>query len=287
MAVPHRFAVCNELFQKARFEEVCKQVREIGYEGLEIAPFTLAEDPADLNADKRGEIRRTLDNEGLKFVGLHWLLVSPPGLHITTPDETVRKRSWDYVHRLIDLCADLAGSQAQDNGVMVLGSPEQRSTAVGMSVREAVDVFTHELAHAVPHAESREVTILIEALPRNQTDVLNYLADAVAIVRQIGSRAVQTMFDTHNAVDEKDPVPEIVRKYFHYLRHVHVNERDGREPGTGDYDFASLLATLTELNYSGWVSVEAFDFSRDPWEIAKRAIDHLKGAEGRAAFHAV
>jgi sugar phosphate isomerase/epimerase len=30
------------------------------------------------------------------------------------------------------------------------------------------------------------------------------------------------------------------------------------------------------LQYSGWVSVEALDFSRDPVEIAQRAIEHLK-----------
>ncbi len=264
-------------------ETACTQLQALGYQGLEIAPYTLAKDPAELSLDDRERIRQILATAGLTFVGLHWILVGPAGLHATTRDEAVRKRTWDYVHQLVDLCADLAAPDAESKGVLVFGSPKQRSTVDGMTPREATDVFTHELAHAAPHAESRGVKILVEALPANQSDVVNCLADAVAIVRQIGSPAIQTMFDTHNAVDEKDSHPELVRKYFPYIQHVHVNETDGREPGMGDYDFASLLATLAELKYSGWVSLEAFDFSRDPLTIARNAITHLKSAMPRAA----
>lgn len=287
MPVSYRFAICNELFQNEPFERVCKQARAIGYDGLEIAPFTLAEDPAQISPESRVTLKHTLQSEGIEFVGLHWLFMAPAGLHITTPDEAVRKRSWDYMHHLIDLCADLANSKTAEAGVMVLGSPQQRSAVDGASPREAVDVLTHELAHAAPHAESCGVKILLEALPASQTNVVNSLADAVAIVKQIGSPSVQTMFDTHNSIDEKDPGPELIRKYLHYLRHIHVNEFDGREPGMGDYDFGSLLDTLTELNYSGWVSVEAFDFSRDPQQIAARALNHLKSAHGLVASQAV
>ncbi|MBV9082003.1 MAG: sugar phosphate isomerase/epimerase, partial [Acidobacteriaceae bacterium] len=161
------------------------------------------------------------------------------------------------------------------DGVIVLGSPKQRSAVDGMTPRQAVDILTHQLAHAAAHAESRGVLLLIEALPLSQTNVVTCLTEAVAIVKQIGSPAVQTMFDVHNAVDETEPHAELTRRYFPYIRHVHVNELDGSEPGRGNYDFAPVLTTLAELGYSGWVSVEAFDFSRDSQEIAKRAIVRL------------
>jgi sugar phosphate isomerase/epimerase len=86
------------------------------------------------------------------------------------------------------------------------------------------------------------------------------------------------MFDTHNAVDETEPHTELIRRYLPYIAHVHVNEIDGREPGMGDYDFSRLLAALADLDYCGWVSVEAFDFSRDAEEIAARAIATLRTA---------
>ena len=293
VAMAYRFAVCNELFQQLPFDAVCKQVGELGYQGLEIAPFTLSDDPATLAPSEREHIRRALAESGLGFVGFHWLLAAPEGLHATARDETLRKRTWNYVHELIDLCADLASPDSATAPppahapVMVFGSPKQRSTEAGMSPREAVDVLTHELAHAAPHAESRGVKILIEALSPEQTDVLTCLKDAVTIVKQIGSPAIGTMFDTHNAIAENEPHEALLRRYAPYIHHVHVNELDGREPGMGDYDFETLLATLRELNYSGWVSVEAFDFSRDANEIARRAIDALKGASPLTASQTI
>lgn len=285
MAVRQRFAICNELFRQDSLDETCEQVRALGYQGLEIAPFTLSEDPAALSGDERQSIRKTMASHELDFVGFHWLLAAPGGLHATSRDERVRKCTWDYVHSLIDLCADFAG--ASGKSVMVFGSPKQRSTVNGMSPREAVDVLTHGLAHAAPHAESRSVTILIEALSPDQTDVVTCLADAVVIVKQIRSVAIQTMFDSHNAKSEVEPHSELIRKYAPYIQHIHANEMDGREPGMGDYDFGTLLTTLEEVNYRGWVSVEAFDFSRDAREVAARAIRSLKGAPPLAASHAI
>jgi D-psicose/D-tagatose/L-ribulose 3-epimerase len=282
MAHHHRLAMCNELFQKMALSEACREVRTLGYEGLEVAPFTLGNDPAALSVEERGRIRETIADAQLEFAGFHWLLAAPEGLHATTRDEAARKRTWDYVHSLIDLCADLATSRSSARPVLVFGSPKQRSTTDGMSPREAIDVLTHGLAHAAARAESRGVAILIEALSPDQTDVVTCLADAVAIVKQIRSAAIQTMFDVHNAKAETEPHAELIRKYAPYIRHVHVNELDGREPGAGDYDFASLLGALEEVNYAGWVSVEAFDFSRDAHEVAARAMDTLRGTAAAA-----
>src|ERR1700692_4809717 len=106
-----RLAICNEVFQGWTFVDAAKAVRTAGYSGIEIAPFTLP----DTSAEKRREYRAILDSEGLTFSGLHWLMVAPKGLHVTTPDNTLRARSWQHIRGLIDLCADLG-----PNGVMVL-----------------------------------------------------------------------------------------------------------------------------------------------------------------------
>jgi sugar phosphate isomerase/epimerase len=153
-----------------------------------------------------------------------------------------------------------------------------------MTTKEAKDVFAHGLAHSAPHAETSGVKILIEPLSPDQTDVVNCLADAVAIVKSIGSPAVQTMFDTHNAVGEKESHSELLRRFCPYIQHVHVNEVDGREPGTGNYDFESLLATLADIKYSGWVSLEVFDFTRDAREVAERSINHLRNSMPKEAL---
>jgi sugar phosphate isomerase/epimerase len=256
-------AICNEVYDKRPLNEVCRSIREIGYSGIEIAPYTLAERPSDITTAERQHHRDTIRNEGLTFIGLHWLMASPAGLHVTTPDRALREKSWRHVCDLVDLCADLG-----DNGILVFGSPKQRGTVDGLSRPEATKNYIEGLAGVVPHAEQRGVTILVEALPIGQCDVITTLAEAAAIVKQMGSRAVRTMFDVHNAVDEKEPHAVLVDRYFDLIRHVHINEMDGRHPGTGTYDFKPLFELLRRRNYRHWVSLEAFDFTPGAEKIA-------------------
>lgn len=262
------FAICNEVFQKYSFEDSCREIRHAGFQGIEIAPFTLAENASTLTAQDRNAIRNTIAAHGLTFVGLHWLLVSPEGLHATTPDREVRAKTWTFLRGLIDLCADLTDEQNHGKSVMVLGSPKQRSSVNGATPSEATHILQEELAEAGQHARTRGVQLLLEPLSPTQTDVVTSLSEAVDIVETIGNPAVATMFDVHNAVDETTAHVELLRRYIRLIRHVHVNEMDGQEPGRGDYDFPSLLKVLQQLDYSGWVSVEAFDFTRDAREIA-------------------
>ena len=276
MSYPIRHSVCNEIFHPPgvassyTFEAACKKIREIGYAGIEIAPFTLAEDPRTIPAARRAGLRAEILDAGLEFVGLHWLMLSPKGLHVTTPDSQLRERSWSHVRHLIDLCADLGG-----NGVMVFGSPGQRNTTGGSTPEDAVKRFRDGFAEIAAHAAERKVTVLVEALPRAQSDVINTVAEAVEIVKYCGSPAIQTMFDTHNAADETEPHAVVIEKNWEWIRHVHVNEMDGKHCGRGDYDFKTLLEVLARNQYKGWVSLEAFDFSFGSETIARESLEHL------------
>ena len=271
MAYRFRHSMCNEAFEDRPFAETCAAIHRAGYTGIEIAPFTLAERPADISAGTRRDCRDVMQSEGLEFAGLHWLMVSPKGLHVTTPDDGLRQRSWEHIRELIDLCADLG-----PNGVMVFGSPKQRSTTNGLTREQATRNYIDGLAAVAPHACTRGVTILVEALPANQADVILTLAEAVAIVDEIASPAVRTMFDVHNAIDESMSHADLVDRYFDYIRHVHVNELDGKHCGAGDYDYKPVLDVLRRRNYAGWVSLEAFDFSPGAERLAQESLRHLE-----------
>ncbi|MDX1982945.1 MAG: sugar phosphate isomerase/epimerase family protein [Bryobacteraceae bacterium] len=264
-------AICNEAFEGWDFAEECKVIKRAGYEGIEIAPFTLGEDPAQVSAARRKELRAMIPSEGLEFVGLHWLMVAPKGLHVTTPDKALREKSWLHIRNLIDLCADLG-----DGGVMVFGSPFQRASTGGATREEATKHYVDGLAGVAPHAEQRAVTILVEALPKAQCDVVQTLEEAAGIVHQINSPAIRTMFDVHNAIDEVEPHAVLVERYWDLIRHVHVNELDGKHCGKGDYDFKPLLELLMRKGYQRWVSLEAFDFSFGAEAIANESLRHLE-----------
>lgn len=269
-----RQSICNEVFQGWNFTDACKAIRAAGYDGIEIAPFTLAEDPATVTAAQRREFRDIILSEGLDFVGLHWLMVSPKGLHVTTPDDTLRTRSWNHIRTLIDLCADLMGGPG---GLMIFGSPQQRGSTGGLSRAEATKNYVDGIASVAGQAEERGVTILLEALPLAHCDVVTSLDEAAMLVDRIHSPAIRTMFDVHNAIEEKEPHDVLVDRHFDKIRHVHVNELDGRHCGTGSYDFRPVFETLARKGYTGWVSLEAFDFSYGAEVIANDSLRYLEG----------
>lgn len=275
MAYQFRQSLCNEAYEGWDFAKMCRSIRSFGFDGIEIAPFTLAEDPASISPGQRRELQSIMQSEGLEYVGLHWLMAAPKGLHVTTPDEALRKRSWDYLRRLVDLSAGLAGDR-EDGGVMIFGSPVQRGTTGGATREEATKRYADGLAEVAPHAEARGVRILAEALPSDQCDVLLSLDEAVGIVESIGSPAIQTMFDTHNAVEETEPHHELVNRHFEHIKHIHLNENDGGHPGTGNYDFVPVLQVLADRGYKGWISTEAFIFTPGPERIASETIAYMK-----------
>ena len=266
-----RHAICNEIYRRCSLAEACRSARQAGYTGIEIAPFTLAADATAIPPAQRREHRSIIQGEGLEFVGLHWLMLGPQGLHVATPDRALRERSWEYLDRLIDLCADLG-----PEGVMVFGSPKQRSATGGLSPGDATRIFADGLAGLAPHAVERGVTVLIEALAPDQTSVVTTLDEAAAISRAIGSPAIQTMFDCHNAIDEKEPHAVLIERHFNLIRHVHLNEMDGRHPGSGSYDFKPVLAALARRGYTGWLSLEVFDFKLGADIIAEEALRFME-----------
>jgi D-psicose/D-tagatose/L-ribulose 3-epimerase len=273
---PYRFAICNETFQGKPFAETCRLAKTTGYQGLEIAPGTLSGDPAALSPSQRAGFRRAITDNGLRYTGLHAVVSVPPGLHLTTPDTALRDKSWQYFRRLIDLSADLG-----DNGVMVLGSGKQRGAVDGSTVADATKRLRDGLAGIAPHARTRGVLVLLEPLSPKFTNVVNSLAEALEVVREIGSPSVDMMFDTHNTVAETAPHDQLIRKYAKHIRHVHLNEMDGRHPGTGTYDFGLVLRTLREVGYTGWVSLEVFQFQPSGEVIAKETMALLRRMTGK------
>lgn len=270
-----KYSICNEIFEKWDFGKSCKAMREAGFTGIEIAPFTLADHVDEVTPARRREMRDIMRSEGITFAGLHWLLITPKWLQICTADRAIREKSWEYFLKLIDLCGDLG-----EKGIMVLGSPKQRGSQ-GNTPAEAVQRLKEGLARVAPHAAKRGATIALEALAKKDTDVVNTVDEAARIVGQIKHPAIETMFDFHNTPDETEPLERIVERHYSHIRHIHVNEMDGRYPGTGNFDFRPVFEVLARRRYPYWVSLEVFDFKPGPVEIARASMEYFRKLETR------
>ena len=188
---PFRLSVCNESSRRLPFAAACRSIEKAGWDGIEIAPFTLLTDATRLPKDRRAELRNIIVEEGLDFVGLHWLTVGPEGLHVTTPDAAVRRRSWEYVRGLVEL-ARRRPAGVDSGGVMVFGSPGQRKTTGGATREQATRNYVEGVRSIVADLEDAGVTLLIEALPAEQCDVIQTLDEAAGLAAEIASPNVQT-----------------------------------------------------------------------------------------------
>lgn len=257
-----RYAVCNELFTGMSLKDAADLAARVGFHGMELAPYTLTDDVSRLKPIEANAVRRTIEEAGLRCAGLHWLLRSPQGLHLTTPDTAVRGRSWAHMAHLVTL-AEAFGAE-----VLVLGSGKQRNAA-GISVDRATRILRDGLAGLAPRAQNAGVTICLEALPAAITDVVNTLAQARAVVEEVASPAVRTMFDFRNTADETDSWAPLLERHFPMIAHVHLNDAEGRHPW-GDAALAAYLPafrTLERLGYRGWVSLEIFHDDLPPDQV--------------------
>ncbi|HEX7440043.1 MAG TPA: TIM barrel protein, partial [Caldimonas sp.] len=105
-----KISLCNEVLAGMALERQCEYAAALGYDGLEIAPFTLAEAPEQITSAEAARIRHTVEGFGLVVTGLHWLLVKPAGLSLTDPEAALRARTFEVMTRLTVLCAELGGA---------------------------------------------------------------------------------------------------------------------------------------------------------------------------------
>lgn len=265
-----KFSICNETFQGWSWEQTCSFAAECGYDGLEVAPYTMAEDVRRLDIEARSTYRSVAEQHGLEVVGLHWLLLSPRGLSMTSPDECLRLRTAEYLADLVDFCADLGGH------VMVLGSPNQRRVPDGDTIEVAADRFIDVVRPALERCERRDVFLCLEPLPAPEANFLLTLAEAQALIDRLGHACTRTVFDVKSASAEGEPLDTLYRRYAPIVAHCHANDANRRGPGFGDTDFRPLLSALRAANYGGYVSVEPFDYHPDPQTVASKSLEYLR-----------
>lgn len=269
-----RFAICNEIFEGWPWEKVCAFAQSIGYAGLEVSPFTLADRAEQVTPDRRRELKRQANDRGVEVLGLHWLLVKPPGLYITHADADIRRQTADYFTALVHLCADLGGN------VLVVGSPKQRNLLPGVSFDQALGYAAEVFAPCLPAAARRGVTLAMEPLGPQETDFLNTAEQTMRLVRRLGSPNFRVNLDVKAMSSEAKPIPEVIRETAGNIAHVQVNDPNLLGPGMGEVKYEPIIAALREVGYDGWLSVEAFDFRPGAEHIARKSIEYLRQVAG-------
>jgi D-psicose/D-tagatose/L-ribulose 3-epimerase len=270
-----KLALCNEVLRELDFAAQCRAAASIGCTGLELAPFTLAADPASLTDADADHLRRVAADHGLAISSLHWLLVQPAGLSLATPDAALRARTIAFLQHLVRF------ARACGAGVLVHGSPQQRSPGPGQTVADALARCEAGWALLAETARDAGVVYCIEPLSPAETPVLNTVAEAAAVVDRIGSPSLRTMFDLSAASQGEagDPAQVLARFLASgHIAHVQLNDRNRRGPGQGDTPVAPVLRVLHAQGYAGWIALEPFIYEPRPLACAAASAAYTRGA---------
>jgi sugar phosphate isomerase/epimerase len=265
-----KLGICNELFVNWPWEKICDFANGVGYQGIEVAPFTLAERAEQITAQQRAALRESAESRGLEIIGLHWLLMTPPGLYITHPDAVIRKKTARYFVELVGLCSDLGGK------VIVIGSPKQRNLLPGVKREQAMGYAAEVFTPSLELAQKRGVTLAIEPLSSRETDFLMCASDAVELIERIDHPNFRLQLDVKAMSYEYKPIPQIIRESAKHLAHFHVNDPNLLGPGMGEIGYEPIIAALREAGYDGWLSVEAFDMQYGAERIAQASVEYLR-----------
>ncbi len=151
------------------------------------------------------------------------------------------------------------------------------------------------LRQAGDYAAQAGILLTPEALNRFECYLCNTTTQLRHLIDLTNHPNVQAMFDTHHANIEEKAFPEAIRTVAPVLGHVHISENDRGTPGTGHIPWDDTFQTLADINYTGWLTIEAFtrndpDFANaigvwreynEPWHIAENGFAFIQSMLGK------
>ena len=266
-----RYAFCNEAFEDWEFARICDYLAELGYEGVEAAPFTFEQSVFDISAEQRAGARQAAANAGIEIIGLHWLLVGPDGLHLTDPDQAVRQRTTDYLRGLIALGHDMNAPY------LIFGSPNQRNLRDGVSYEQGMAYAADVFRSVCDEAQQAGTIIGIEPLAPPLCKFITNAAEGADLVRRVNHPAFKLHLDVKAMESgEDEPPADIIRAHAGEFPHFHANDENLKGPGFGDTDFVPIMQALHDTGYDGYVSIEIFEFEPHAEVQAREGIRYLR-----------
>lgn len=275
-----KFAICNEIFwtEDADKWTVARQFEaaaQIGFDGMEISPFTLNFDARKITDAQKQSVIDASRATGVAVAGIHWLLSRTEGYHVTDPDPEVRERTARYMEDLVRLGIELGGS------MMVVGSPLQRwvKDDKGITYAQAWGWFRDCMKRCGEVGLDADFKVCIEPLAVcTQNNLLWKAFEGRQMAAEIGLPNVGIILDTYSGLRNEVDLPAEIRASKDVLFHYHCNDFNGRAPGWGAVDFVPIMSALKDAAFERYASIEVFDFSLDACEHCKRGLETLKAA---------
>jgi len=221
----------------------CRKAKELGFDAVELfAPGPGAVPPAELGG--------LLKEHQLKLAavgtGAGWVIHRKS---LTAESKVDREAARDFVLQMIDYGGPL-GAPA------IIGSMQGR-WGDGVSREQALDWLREALDELGPRAAAHGVPLIYEPLNRYETNLVNTVADGVALLEGLATDNVKLLADLfHMSIEEAD-LAAALRAGRSHIGHVHFVDSNRRAAGMGHMSYEPIAATLKDIGYAGYASAEA------------------------------
>ncbi|WP_373236107.1 sugar phosphate isomerase/epimerase family protein [Cohaesibacter celericrescens] len=269
-----KLSFCNEMLaaEGIDLDGQAARAAALGYMGLELAPFTLSEQPHLLTKQDAFTIKATLQGHNIAVTGLHWLLSAYPELSITNTQ--VKRETISVLLALVRLNAHLGGS------VMVHGSPAQRKLR-GDEDKKQLNAHVAELFKPVAAlCEELDIVYCIEPLSPIETSFINRVEEAVELCDLIGSSHFRTMIDTSASAQSEDmPVADLIDHWLPtgWIGHIQLNDSNRGTPGSGQDPFKEIITAIKRQGWSKPMAIEPFVSTIDATTTAALGAGLIRG----------
>lgn len=265
-----RSAVTVSLVEEARggpfvfwngLADACESAASLGFDGIEIfAPSPTAVD--------RTELRQLLERHRLivAAVGTGAGMVRH-GLSLTDPNPGKRQAARDFIRAMIEFGADFQAPA-------IVGSMQGKW---GGDVRreQALIWLTEGLNELGSHASRQGVRLIYEPLNRYETNLLKTVEEGVAFLRGLDTGNVRLLADLFHMNIEEADLGRAIRVGGEAIGHIHFVDSNRQAAGFGHLDFEPIRVALTEINFNGFLSAEAFPIPNS-YTAAKQTIDRFR-----------
>ncbi len=218
-------------------------IKKWGYDGVELPLF-------DFDLTNAARVGAELKRQGLEATAV---TVCTATENPISADAGIRRAGLERLKKAVDACAA--------SGATHLCGPIHSALGEFSGAGRTEDEWKRAkeiLTQAADHAKSNNVTLVVEYLNRFECYFLNSAADAARFCREAGHSHIKTMYDTFHANIEEKNIGEAVRACADQLVHVHISENDRSTPGEGGVNWDASFKALKDVNYDGWLMIEAF-----------------------------
>jgi sugar phosphate isomerase/epimerase len=267
-----KLGMCNELLKHQGLEEGFKHLARLGYNGVEVAPWTINPSVMDISDEDAKRVRATAEAAQIEILGLHWVFGNTSEWHLTHPDAAVRRRTQDYLEHIVRMCDQLGGK------VIIFGSPNQRKVLEGVEPQRAWEYAKEILGSKafLDLLEERDVTFCLEPLSINQTNFINTTEEARRFTEELHHSHFGMILDGYTLGWAGEDAPMAIRQAGKYLKHFHADDETGKGPGRGKLDYVEIATALRTIQFTGYVSVEIHNYDLNPEECASHCIQYLR-----------